>query len=249
MSIMVMSDIHYEKDFHGRVWEGDALKWMLQMVDFHRPSDLVLCGDTGYAWDEEEWENLLQVVKVHAIFGNHDNVQMMKGLRNLDRSKVWARDGETRMIQSWKFGFINGIMGDVKERRRRMNYKETYKGHTTDITWVPRLLPEEYLAAANTLAQKGPIDVLCTHASIPMSDETRFHPTEEFQVLTDVVGIVRPRIWFSGHLSGPFKVGEVHGATRFVRVDSSPQDQHYALLGNKILIYHDRDLVEQVDYP
>lgn len=242
-----MSDIHYEKDFHHRIWEGDALKWILSMVEQHYPSDLVLLGDTGYSWDEEEWETLLEKIRVHAIYGNHDNVQMMKSLRNVDRSKVWAKDGEVREIQGLKFGFINSIMGFDKERRRRRNYKEVYQGHTTDIMWVPRLFPEEYLQYANILAEKR-IDALCTHASIPFpSDGKRFHPSEEFDTLNQVLNIIKPHIWFSGHLSGPYAVSWAQDSI-FIRVDSSPQEKHYLLVADKILIYHDHDLIEQVDY-
>ncbi len=249
MKIMVMSDIHYEKDFHHRVWEGDALKWMIAMLEQHKPEDLVILGDVGYAWDKEEWETLLEKVRIHAIYGNHDNVQMLKSLRNVDRSKVWAKSGEVREIQGLKFGFINGIMGFDKELRRRKNhrYTERYGDSVTDITWVPRLFPEEYLAFADTLAAKR-VDVLCTHASLPFpSDGSRFHPNEEFATLNQVLNLIKPRLWFSGHLSGPYATSWAEDST-FVRIDSSPQEQHYLLLSDKILIYHNRDLVEQVEY-
>lgn len=249
MTILVMSDLHYEKDFHHRVWEGDTFKWVMTVLDYHRPWHLVLCGDSGYAWDEEEWETLLGKVKVTAIYGNHDNVQMLKGLRNLDRSKVWMRDGETRMLMGFKFGFINGIIGGEKEKRRRRTYRERYGDSITDITYVPRLLPEEYLAAADRLAEQK-IDVLVTHASLPLpTDGRKFSPTPEFETIDEAIGRIKPHIAFNGHLSGPYAIWQTQYKLTIVRVDSSPQEKHYALLeSGKIRIYHDMDKVQEVVY-
>lgn len=250
MTVMIMSDIHYEKDFHHRTWEGEAFKWIESILEQHKPTDLVILGDTGYAWDEEEWETLLEKVTIHAIYGNHDNVQMLKGLRNTDRMRVWARNGEARNLGKFKFGFFNGIMGNQKERRRRFTYRENYGGINTDITFVPRFLPEELEAGADILSHER-VDVLCTHASIPMPDELqRFHWTKEFEALKTAEARIRPRMWFSGHLSGPYKVGQIdETACRFVRVDSSPQEKHYLLLSDKILICHDYEQVLEVNYP
>ena len=239
-----MSDIHYEKDFHHRVWEGDALKWMLAMVERHNPEDLVILGDTGeQGWDEEEWETLIEKVRLHIIYGNHDNVEMLKNLRNVDRSRVWAKDGEVREIQGLRFGFINGIIFYNKKRK----------------PLVPRKLPEEYLDYARILAAKQ-VDVLCTHASLPMPSEfSKFAPTEEFATIGETIALVKPRIALSGHLSGPYMIGQIGGTgdaglfeTRFVRIDSSPQEKHYLLLkgdgSDKILIYHDGKQVKEIKY-
>jgi predicted phosphodiesterase len=254
MTIMIMSDIHYEKDFHHGVWEGEAKDWILKMVSHHKPTDLVICGDTGYGWDEEEWETLLENVRVHAIYGNHDNVPMLQSLRNEDRLKVWPKDAEVRTLGNYdtgrfSFGFINGIMAlTEKAKRKNAMFYENYKGHKTEVGWVPRKMPEEYLAAADILAQKK-IDVLITHASIPFpSDGKRFSPTEEFVTLNQAVNRIRPRLWFSGHLSGPYATLWAEDTT-YVRIDSSPQEKHYAILKrDEILIYHNREVVERVEY-
>ena len=110
MTILVMSDLHFERNWHKGEWEGEAFNWILSIVEKHKPEDLIILGDTGYGWLEEDWETLLEKVRVHAIYGNHDNYVVMASLRNVDRSKVWPRSGEVRDIQGLRYGFINGIV-------------------------------------------------------------------------------------------------------------------------------------------
>ena len=245
MRIMIMSDVHFERDFHRRVWEGGAKDWVVEKITEHDMTDLVLCGDSGYGWNKTDWDAILERVRIHAIYGNHDNVKMMKTLRNLDNTRVLAEDGEVRTIGGLKFGFINGILAYSRKAmmKNQMFYED--KKAMTETGWVPRKTPEEYLTAAAKLTNK--IDVLVTHASVPMPDETRFHQSEEFQIVTEAVKISKPRIHFSGHLSGPYKVGDLSGA-RFVRVDSSPKEKHYAVLSDDINIYSDTGLVETSKY-
>lgn len=44
------------------------------MVDKTKPTALVGLGDWGYAWTSEDWFSLTEKVTIHAIFGNHENV-------------------------------------------------------------------------------------------------------------------------------------------------------------------------------
>ena len=128
MAILVMSDIHFEKDFHAGVWEGEANKWVAEKISRHDPTDLVICGDSGYGWAKDDWGALSENVKTHAIYGNHDNVKMMKTLRNLDNAPVLAEDGEVRTIAGLKFGFINGILAySGKAMRKNQRFYDNGK--------------------------------------------------------------------------------------------------------------------------
>ena len=232
MTIMIMSDLHYERDWHHGQWEGEAFEWVLKTVNRHTPEDLVILGDTGYGWTEEEWERLLEVTRVHAIYGNHDNYVVMASLRNLDRNKVLPRSGEARDIQGLRFGFINGIM--------HLNAKKK--------PLVPRLTPNEYLTYAEFLAPRK-VDVLCTHASPNLPEYgNKFGPTPEFEAMDKTIRLVKPVWALSGHLSGPYTVGHIEGTT-CVRVDSSPREKCYLLFHPKaetMYIYHDLEQVEEV---
>jgi predicted phosphodiesterase len=146
MSIVVISDLHFEKgSFHG-VYQGGALDWLLDMVDKTKPAALVGLGDWGYAWTGEDWNSLTEKVTTHAIFGNHDDVYLLESRKNKDGSKVLVHDGKIRNIEGIKFGFINGIMSN--------------KGTTKHN--VPRSTSEDFLRIASNF--KG-IDILCTHES------------------------------------------------------------------------------------
>ena len=231
---MIMSDLHYERDWHNGVWEGEALDWILSIVDRHKPEHLILLGDTGYGWMEEEWEKLIEKVKVHAIYGNHDNYVIMASLRNRDRTKVWPKNGEVREIEGRRFGFINGIMHTNRKKK----------------PLVPRLTPDEYLTYADLLAQRK-VDVLCTHCSpnLPVYGN-KFSPTPEFEAMDETIARIKPKLALSGHLSGPYTVATLRGQeTIVVRVDSSPRDKCYLLLeSDKIFIYSDEERVEEIKY-
>ena len=137
MSILVISDLHFEKgSFHG-VYQGGALDWLLGIIDKTKPTALVGLGDWGYAWTSEDWNSLTEKVATHAIFGNHDDVDLLNSVKNKDGSKVLAHDGEIRSIEGMKFGFINGIMSDKGIPRHN----------------IPRSTSEDFLRIASLISK------------------------------------------------------------------------------------------------
>ncbi len=110
--ILVISDLHFEMGLHKGVDQSMSLKWLHKIVDKTQPEVLVGLGDWGYAWKREDWEELLEKVEIHAVYGNHDNFHLLRSLRNVDGSKVLAEDGEIREICGLRFGFINGIVNE-----------------------------------------------------------------------------------------------------------------------------------------
>jgi Icc-related predicted phosphoesterase len=227
---MVISDLHYEKAYHHRVWEGEAYRWLLRIVKKARPASLIALGDLGHAWLPADWERLTDMVPVHAIYGNHDNLDVLRSAVNSDGTRVLAEDGEVRMIAGLKVGFISGIMaGDG-----RLRVKDG----------VPRRSAEDFLSAAAKLAG---VDVLATHASPDLPEYGgRYHASEEFEVLDRVINQVNPLLSVSGHLAGPYTLSKL-GDSTVLRIDSSQAERHYALLdpdAKQVRIMHDYDLVE-----
>ena len=110
--ILVISDFHFEMGLHKGIDQSVSLNWLHKMVDKTQPEFLVGLGDWGYAWKLEDWEELLERIKIHAVYGNHDNFPLLKSLRNYDGVKVLAEDGEGREIGGLRFGFINGIVNE-----------------------------------------------------------------------------------------------------------------------------------------
>ena len=118
------------------------------------------------------------------------------------------------------------------------------KGRLKVKDGVPRQTADDFFSAAARLAG---IDVLATHASPDLPEYGgRYHPSEEFEVLERIIGQVNPLLSVSGHLSGPYTLSKL-GDSTVLRIDSSPAEQHYALLNpdaKKIRIMHDYDVVE-----
>ncbi len=229
-SIMIISDLHYEQTYHHGVWEGEARDWLLGMVRSAKSASLIALGDLGHAWRPVDWESLTDLVPVHAIYGNHDNMEVLHSARNNDGTRVLAEDGEVRVIGGLKVGFINGIMAK--------------KGKTKVKDGVPRQSAEVFLSAVAKLVG---VDVLATHASPYLPEYgSRYHASDEFEVLDQVLTQVNPPLSVSGHLSGPYTLAKLRDTT-ILRIDSSPAERHYALMDfgtRQIRIMHDHDQVE-----
>jgi len=232
MSILVISDLHFEKgSFHG-VYQGGALDWLLSIMYKTKPTALVGLGDWGYAWTSEDWYSLTEKITIHAIFGNHDNVDLLESIKNKDGSKVLTHDGEIRNIEGIKFGFINGIMSDKGTPRRN----------------VPRSTSEDFLRIASTNF-KG-IDILCTHES-PIVPEygKKFNSGIGPTAMTKVIEKVQSKISLSGHLDfGPYTISKI-GQTITVRIESGQMNKHYAVIKpdkNEVEVWYDENLKEKL---
>lgn len=55
----------------------------MEVVDYHRPEHLLSRGDWGVAFNTGELYELLEKVVVLSIYGNHDNIGVLKTARNL----------------------------------------------------------------------------------------------------------------------------------------------------------------------
>ncbi len=231
MSILVISDLHYEKESFRGVYQGGALDWLLDVVDKIKPAALVGLGDWGMAWTGDDWNLLTRKITTHVIFGNHDDVYLLKSIKNKDGSQILAHDGEIRTIGELRFGFINGIMSDKGTPKRN----------------VPRSTSENFLRISSNFKD---IDILCTHES-PVVPEygNRFNDGVGPATMTKVIESVQPKISLSGHLSfGPYTISEI-GQTLTIRVESGQIDKHYALIKpekNEIEIWDNENLKEKL---
>ena len=99
----------------------------------------------------------------------------------------------------------------------------------------------------NTYLMSNAITHNCTHVSPNLPEYGgRFHASEEFEILDEVLKRVDPPLSTSGHLSGPYTLSKLRDTT-ILRIDSSPAERHYALVdpeSREIRIMHDHDQVE-----
>jgi metallophosphoesterase superfamily enzyme len=130
--ILVISDLHFENEFHGGIDESTAFPWLRKIIIKEKPDVLIGLGDWGHAWKPEDWQIILQSVKVYSIYGNHENLELLKSQRNIDGSTVLQQDGQVQTIAKLKFGFINGVISHPPKPKEG----------------VPRKSPEDFLAYA-----------------------------------------------------------------------------------------------------
>ncbi len=234
---MVISDLHYDRRVFRGVDESRAWGWLLSIVDYHRPDLLVSLGDWGESVSEEEFYELLRRVRVWSIYGNHENLGVLKRVYNVLTSiyePVLMGDGEVREFAGLRFGAINGIIA-LRRRERRS---------------VPRKRPEEFIEYGRRLA--GKVDVLLLHDS-PWLEEYKGRVARDER--TQAVGIaiyeVRPKIVFCGHLHlTPYTIYRFEYGTLYLRIDSSQKHRCYAVLHpntSKVEVWRDNEFIEELE--
>ena len=237
MKIMVISDLHYDKRiFHG-IDESKAWEWLLSIVNYHRPDLLISLGDWGEAINPGEFYELLKRVRVWSIFGNHENLDVLRKMYNILTDKyepILLDDGEVREFDGLRFSGINGII--ALRRRER-------KG-------VPRKWPEEFITIAKKLS--GKIDILLLHDS-PWLEEYKGRIARDER--TAAVGVAiyeaRPKIVFCGHLHlSPYTIHRFEYGTQYIRIDSSQKHKCYTVLYTRNLrieVWKDCEFIKELE--
>jgi len=184
--IMIVSDLHYERRVFRGVDESRAWGWLLSIIEHHKPDLLISLGDWGEGINEVEFYELLKRVRVWSIYGNHENLEVLRRMYNVltDRYEpVLIGDGEVRKFAGIRFGAINGIVA----LRRRSRHG------------IPQKRPEEFIGFTKKLRDR--IDVLLLHDS-PWLEEYngRIAHDERTQAVGIAVYEARPKIVFCGHL-------------------------------------------------
>ena len=86
MQILMVSDVHYsKKPFRGKD-QSQVFDWLYGTVKKQKPNLLLSAGDFGEESISELFAPILERVYVLTIFGNHDDIEMMRTLRNNDGS-------------------------------------------------------------------------------------------------------------------------------------------------------------------
>lgn len=82
-------------------------------MDYHRPDLLISLSDWGDAISEVEFCDLLKRVRVWSIYDNHENLEVLRKMRNVltdNHEPVLMNDGEIREFNCIGFGAINGVV-------------------------------------------------------------------------------------------------------------------------------------------
>ena len=210
--IMIASDIHWAFKTRYGIYEGNAFDDLIDVIRMQRPAHLIMLGDLDHGWSQAAWTKLTDLVRTSAIFGNHDNVELLMDQVNTDGTSVMPRNGEMRNILGMRFGFMNGIAA----KRER-----TKDG-------APRITPDRARAALNPLVKAG-TDALCMHES--MYYELRSPTSVGDELMRQLLlewGSTAPPLILSGHVSRkPYYVAKCGTNTLGLRVQTSPQHMSY----------------------
>ena len=149
MRVMIVSDLHYERRVFRGVDESRAWEWLLSIVDYHRPDLLLSCGDWGSAINEGGFYKLLRRVIVLTIYGNHENMDVLRKMYNIKTDNylpILMEDGRVYELSGLRIAGISGIIASKRKVK---------KG-------VPRRTPNEFLEVAKKFKEKK-IDILLIH--------------------------------------------------------------------------------------
>ena len=218
MRVMIVSDLHYERRVFRGVDESRAWEWLLSIVDYHRPDLLLSCGDWGSAINEGGFYKLLRRVIVLTIYGNHENMDVLRKMYNIKTDNylpILMEDGRVYELSGLRIAGISGIIASKRKVK---------KG-------VPRRTPNEFLEVAKKFKEKK-IDILLIHET-PYLPELFLFMKDDYTSRTalEAVRVVKPRLVFNGHMHyGGYKFYEFSFGTKYVYIDSSQQNRHYAIL-------------------
>jgi len=208
MRILMISDIHYSrKPFHGQD-QSKAFEWLYGVVEKEEPDLLLSAGDFGEEASLELFNPILENTHFLTIYGNHDNVKLIKTLRNRSGSPCLLPDGFVRSYDGMK---IAGINGNVARIKKKVHHKTG----------------EEISEIISKYAHRGRIDVLITHEA-PKHELISRGKMLGNDVFNEAIERLRPRLYLCGHVHVTSQVVELNN-TCLVSLDSGTRHQEYVM--------------------
>lgn len=186
MKLVVVADVHDLAGFAN----------LYRAVDFERPDVVLSCGDWGsnlptqrkhvlahYSPEflkltpgayEELFTPILEKTRLISLYGNHDILDVLYGLKNKDGSNCWLPSFEKKLIDGLT---IVGINGNVSG-----------KGNPWNVTLT------ELRAQYAKHRPVSPIDIVLSHEAVAP------HQYKGHAALTEFFNMLQPRFWFTGHI-------------------------------------------------
>ncbi|MCS7186959.1 MAG: metallophosphoesterase [Armatimonadetes bacterium] len=167
-------------DMHGQ------LKTLWYALEKEKPELLICTGDWGDPGqiDPSGYHNILEQVPVYSVYGNHDDLTLLRTLKNRDGSPVLLPHGDVVELKGIRLAGISGIWAK--------SHKKPY--YITD---------EEVIEVARKLAGKS-VTVLVTHGCpVGLADETPKGTHGGQKCFLDAFKIVNPKAHLCGHLHKP----------------------------------------------
>ncbi len=167
-------------DMHG------DLTTLWRALDEEQPQLLLCVGDWGDPGQiaPDDYATIVERITTYTVFGNHDDLDLLRRLHNRDGSPVLLPHGEVVTVQDFRLAGISGIWAK--------SHRKPY--YITD---------EEVLAIAQQLAGKD-VTVFLTHGCpIGLADETPKGTHGGQRCFLDALKLVNPKAHLCGHLHKP----------------------------------------------
>lgn len=164
-------------DMHGN------LEPVHTLIDAYRPNVLISCGDWGDPGELSvgDFLEITSKVTLLTVFGNHDDIELMKTIRNRDGSPILLENGCMREVNGIRFGGINGIWA---------------KSHKH-----PWYITDDEVKAAGKLLKGDLVEILLMHGcAIGICDRVPSGHHAGHKSFLDAVSAVKPRVFLCGHL-------------------------------------------------
>jgi len=208
MRILIISDLHYSGGtFHG-LDESRSFDWLYEVIERERPELTLSTGDFGVEADFDHFKPVLEKEYLLTIYGNHDNIELIKNLKNNDGSRCWLEDG---LITQYKGLRIAGINGNIARFKRKAHHKtieeiegiiSNYSGKKMDVLITHEVLEHELISRGRMLG---------------------------YRVINKAIKRINPKLHICGHVHIPSQILKTN-ETISLNLDSSTKRREYALV-------------------
>jgi len=184
----MVSDLHYGiRPFKGRD-ESKVFEALYDAVQDEKPNLVLSAGDFGEKANEEMFGPICKQACFLTIYGNHDNIGLIKSLWNENGTLCWLSDGN---IIEWESLRIAAINGNIVLRKRKPHHRT----------------PEEVEQLIEAYAAIGRMDMPVTH------EAPKHHLLKSigYEVLSKAMEVLKPKSYLCGHIHFPSQIIEVGG--------------------------------------
>jgi len=211
MRVLMVSDLHYSKGtFHG-LDESKSFDWFYEIVKKERPELTLSAGDFGREADFTLFQKIVEETHLLTVYGNHDDIGVIKYIVNKDGSKCWLEDDYIRQYKGLR---IAGINGNIAKIKRKVHHKTV----------------EEIQEIISNYAEKK-IDVLITHEA-PEHELITREKMLGYPVINEAIERIKPKLHLCGHVHIPSQILRINDNLS-INLDSSIERKEYALAESK----------------
>ena len=237
MRALVVADVHDVKGF----------RRLVELIEEYKPEFVLGCGDwgsrkrmEGYSYEiynlaleeiEDLFREIISRTRLYTVYGNHDELELIKYLKNVDGSPIWLRDFEVRDVAGMRVMGLNGLI--------TLTGRGIY--HVAESEFRRKMV--EFLKSG------AKVEVVVSHDApkyfsdkIVNKNGNIYHAGHE--LLSEALTVLRPRLWLHGHIHS--QQYERSFGQLVICVGSFLRDNYVVLSGEDVEIYQNGVLRERI---